>query len=79
MEFYHCYLEDKPPHHQCTYSDCQVIGRMFFDKLSEKFNKKTFPHQLHHVRNINYASDTHGEDADHLPMKKLKLFLHSVV
>ena len=30
MEFDHCDLEDKSPHHQCTYSDCQVTGSMFF-------------------------------------------------
>ena len=29
MEFYHCALEDKSPHHQCSYSDCQVIGSIF--------------------------------------------------
>ena len=36
MEFAHCALEDESPHHQCTYSDCKVIGSMFFDMTSEK-------------------------------------------
>ena len=70
MEFSHCSLENKSPHHQCTYSDWQVTGSMFFDKPSEKCNTKTCTHQLHHVCNINYASYTYVEDGDRLPMKK---------
>ena len=35
MDFAHCSLEDESPHHQCTYSDCQVTGSMFFDNPSE--------------------------------------------
>ena len=30
MECSYCSLEDKPPHHQCTYSYCQVTGSTFF-------------------------------------------------
>ena len=40
MDFAHCDLEDKSPHHQFTYSDCQVTGRMFFDKPSGKCNAR---------------------------------------
>ena len=76
MDFALFVLEYKSPHHQCIYSDCQVTGRTFFDYTSEKCNTKTCTHQLHHFCNINYASDTYGEDADNLPMKKLcKVFL----
>ena len=55
MDFSRCAVEDKSLHHQCTYSDCQVTGSIFFDKPSEKFNTKTCTHQLHHVYNVNYA------------------------
>ena len=76
MEFDHCDLEDKSTHHQCTYSYFQVTGSMFFYKTSEKFNTNTRTHQLRHVCNINYASDTYGEDSERLPMKKMcKVFL----
>ena len=71
MDFAHCALKDKSPHHQCTYSDCQVTGSMFFDNPSKKCNTKTCTHQLHRVCNIYYASDKYGEYADLLPMKKL--------
>ena len=71
MDFAHCDLEDKSPHHQFTYSDCQVTGRMFFDKTSEKCNTNTFTHQIHHVCKINYASYTYGYDAECLTMNKL--------
>ena len=74
MNFSHCALEDKPPHHQCTYSDCQVTGSMFFGNTSEKCNTNTCTHQLHHVCNINYASDIYGEYSERLPMKKLCKF-----
>ena len=71
MEFSHCALEDEAPHHQCTYSDCQVTGSMFFDKPDGKCNTKTCTHQLHHVCNIKYASVTYGEYAERLTMNKL--------
>ena len=35
MDFSNCALEDKSLHHQCTYSDCQVTGSMFFDNPSK--------------------------------------------
>ena len=35
IEFSHFPLENKSPHHQCTYSDCEVTGSMFFDNKSE--------------------------------------------
>ena len=63
MDFAQFTLEDKSSHHQCTYSDFQVTGSMFFDNPSEKCHTKTCTHQLHHVCSMNYASYTYGEDA----------------
>ena len=40
MYFDHYALEDKSPHHQCTYSDCQVTGSMFFDNPSENIMQR---------------------------------------
>ena len=60
MNFSRCALEDKLPHNQYTYSDFQVTGSMFFDKLSERCNTKTYTNQIHHFCKINYASDTYG-------------------
>ena len=71
MDFSHCALKDKSPHDQCTYIDCQVTGSMFLNKTSSKYNTKTCKNQLHQVCNINFASDTYGEDAERLPMKKM--------
>ena len=33
MDFSHCALENKYPPQQCTYSDCQVTGSMFLNKI----------------------------------------------
>ena len=71
MDFARCALEIKSSHHQCTYSDCQVTGSMFFGDPSEKCNTNTCTHQLHHVYNINCVPYTYGEDAERLPTKKL--------
>ena len=42
-----------------------------FFKPSERCNTKTCTHKLHHVCNINYASDTYREDVERLPTKKM--------
>ena len=63
MDFSHCDLEDKLPHHQCNHSDCQVTGSMFFDNPSENVI------QIHaHIRFIVSATLS----MHHIHMKRMQ-------
>ena len=61
----------KSPHHNCTYTDCQLRDNMFFNKASEKYGTSSCPFELHHVCMIEYGSRTYGEGAEAIGMRKL--------
>ena len=59
------------PHHNCTYTDCQLDGNMFFKVASEKCNVQTCNLELHRLCMNEHGHKAYGEDAERAGMKKM--------
>ena len=63
----------KSPHHNCTYTDCQLDGNMFFKVASEKCSIQICNLELHHVCMNKHGHKTYGEDIEQVEMKNVVL------